>query len=58
MKLVQIVNPSNRRFWYDDQVGKKFRVLEDLPLEKCWLVVANDGYSNIVRYSDAKVTYS
>lgn len=58
MKLVQIVNPSNRRFWYDDQVGKKFRVLDDLPLEKCWLVVANDGYSNIVRYSDAKVTYS
>lgn len=58
MKLVQIVNSSKRRFWYDDQIGKKFRVLDDLPLEKCWLVVASDGYSNVVRYSDGKVTYS
>jgi hypothetical protein len=49
---IAITSSSYRRFWYDDLVGTTWRLIRDIPEEKCWLVSAKGGYTNIVRYSD------
>lgn len=53
MKFIEITGCSNSSMWYASHVGERFKLLRYLPAEEnAWLVLASDGFSNIVSKKD------
>ena len=51
---LKILKCSRSDFWYNDHVGETFKIIR-LKFGEFRLVIASDGYSNIVRIEDCEL---